>query len=97
MPNAGTRIRNFPDAPGHVKASKSDLPNQDAKSGLQNLSILHKNKHYAPMKDDIAWVCEFIANPKKCLLDGPELLEYLCKQYFFKVSYVAATIRNEQA
>jgi len=96
LPNASTKLRSHPDAPGGVKAKKSEAPNQEAQAALQELSNLKKNKHYSQLKDDITWICDFISNPKKCILDGPELLAYLCKQYYFKVSYIAATIRLER-
>ena len=97
LPNASTKLRSHPDAPGGVKAKKSEAPNQEAQAALQELSNLKKNKHYSQLKDDITWICDFISNPKKSILDGPELLAYLCRQYYFKVSYIAATIRLEGA
>ena len=97
LPNAGSKLRSFPDAPGAVKAKKSEFPNPEAQTALQEVSNLKKNKHYSQIRDDITWVCDFISNPKKCILDGSELLAYFCKQYYFKVSYIAATARIEGA
>lgn len=74
-------------------AAKSDSASKEAKNALQSLSQLSRNKHYVSMKDDIAWVSEFISNSQKCMSDAPELLEFLCKQHYFKVGYVAGTIQ----
>lgn len=97
LPSSASKLRTFPDAPGSVKAKKSESPNQEALNALQELTNLKKNKHYSQLKDDITWSCDFISNPKKCIIDGPELLSYFCKQHYFKVSYIAATVRLEGA
>ena len=97
LPRTASQLRSFPDAPGHVKAGKSGPANPEAKNALQDLSHLKKNKYYTKMKEDIVWICDFISDSKKCILDGPDLLEYLCIKHYYKVSYIAATVRLDKA
>ena len=94
MPS-GTILRSFPDAPGDIKGeNKKELATPEAKNALQSLTSLKKNKNYVAMKEEIKWMSGFISNPKTCLLNGPELLLYICDRFYCKVSFIVGTINR---
>eukprot|EP00794_Sanderia_malayensis_P020418 gene20418-22431_t len=101
MPGNGyASIRCVPDAAGDISNSfvkDSTAPTNEAKTALQNLSNLLKNKSYALMKDEIRWVTQLISNPKTCLADGPQLLSFICKQLYYKTNFLVATLNVDDA
>ena len=93
MPASGVGLRCSPDAPGSVKGSSGPgRPTPEAEKALKELENNLKNKQYGAMKVQIRWIVDFIVNPRNSIVDGNELLSYVCKEFFYKTNFVVATV-----
>jgi len=94
MPTSGSSLRILVDAPGSIRQNKNDRikATTDAEKAYTNFQSLSKVKPYNTMIDENKWILEFISNPQMNILNGCSLVAYLCKKFFDKENFIAASI-----
>lgn len=94
LPSALIPIRYTPESPGAIRNSpnRSARATVEAEKAFTAFQGLAKNKNYQPMKEQIDWVVNFVADPNTTIKDGCTLVAYLCKQFFHKQNFIAASV-----
>ena len=94
LPSSLIPIRINPDSPGAIRNSTNMTARatQEAEKAFTSFKALLKNKNYQGDKEQINWVIDYVSNPRVNISDGCGLVAYLCKQFFYKQSFIGATV-----
>lgn len=94
--SGGVSLRYTINAPGAIRilypTDSSSRATAEAEKAFSNVESFLKNKAYQSMKEQVKWVLGFVGDSQYSIIDGCSLLVYLCKQFFDKENFIAATV-----